>query len=483
MEKNSLTLSFLSSLNEDKTLSLSKNMTLNEMKDQYSKEMNISPNEFNESFGFVYKGKELNLNSKLNIGEQFNNSDSIYVVKKENKKSKIKKNNQRKNKILNRQNNLNNCDYNYDYEDIEFVNNINMNNIKNTLEDMAVLGCIEKDYIEDEKINNINNIKSINECLDSEDDELFILGILSKYLENVGISSIIESDYYLENEEEKMLPVVLLQFIFNGYILKSKYILDFKLELKRLEKLHYDENESIKFNDKLKKILSKGFKIPEDEIAVEYYEKNPNEYSALVIFISDFNKELTKDNLLSIFRKDNELKFLSNVKKELIFDSIRLNRAMLDYRGNNKSDSNWGYNEMRGGEKYYPPKGWHRYGISVLDRYDNKNNDWLSYDNRKGEWCICYSGLSREKEKNYENDDDLKHPGKKVGLGVYVSPKPEEMEKKAGIINFKGAKYKMGLMLRIRPDKVRCPKSNPNIWVINGIPDEIRPYGILLKKI
>ena len=185
MEKNSLTLSFLSSSNEDKTLSLSKNMTLNEMKDQYSKEMNISPNEFNESFGFVYKGKELNLNSKLNIGEQFNNSDSIYVVKKENKKSKIKKNNQRKNKILNRQNNLNNCDYNYDYEDIEFVNNINMNNIKNTLEDMAVLGCIEKDYIEDEKINNINNIKSINECLDSEDDELFILGILSKYLENV----------------------------------------------------------------------------------------------------------------------------------------------------------------------------------------------------------------------------------------------------------------------------------------------------------
>jgi len=108
---------------------------------------------------------------------------------------------------------------------------------------------------------------------------------------------------------------------------------------------------------------------------------------------------------------------------------------MLDYRGNNKSDSNWGYNEMRGGEKYYPPKGWHRYGISVLDKYDNKNNDWLSYDNRKGEWCICYSGLSREKEKNYENDDDLKHPGKKVGLGVYVSPKPEEMEKRVFAIN------------------------------------------------
>ena len=37
-------------------------------------------------------------------------------------------------------------------------------------------------------------------------------------------------------------------------------------------------------------------------------------------------------------------------------------------------------------------------------------------------------------------------------------------------------------MLRVKPDKIRIPKSASNVWVVNGIADEIRPYGILLQK-
>lgn len=56
------------------------------------------------------------------------------------------------------------------------------------------------------------------------------------------------------------------------------------------------------------------------------------------------------------------------------------------------------------------------------------------------------------------------------------------MEQNTEIINANGIKYKMGLMLRVKPEAIRVPESNKNTWVVNGTPDEIRPYGILLKK-
>ena len=37
-------------------------------------------------------------------------------------------------------------------------------------------------------------------------------------------------------------------------------------------------------------------------------------------------------------------------------------------------------------------------------------------------------------------------------------------------------------MLRVNPSKIRVPEKDKNIWVVNGIPEELRPYGILFKK-
>ena len=166
-------------------------------------------------------------------------------------------------------------------------------------------------------------------------------------------------------------------------------------------------------------------------------------------------------------------------------ETVRLNRSMLDSMGNNKSDINWGYNEKRGGEPYYPPVGCHRYGLRVFDKYDGQNNDWLSYDNRPGEWCIAYSSLygsSKNNENIYENEKDLR-TGKRVGSGVCCYTKCEIMMEKTEIINANGVNYKMGLMLRVKPDKIRKPECDKNIWILNGTVGEIRPYGILLKKV
>ncbi len=63
---------------------------------------------------------------------------------------------------------------------------------------------------------------------------------------------------------------------------------------------------------------------------------------------------------------------------------------MLDKRGNNKDSTFWGCHKIIGGENYYPPVGQWKYGLNVMNKYDNANNDLLSNDNRPGEWSISY---------------------------------------------------------------------------------------------
>ena len=57
------------------------------------------------------------------------------------------------------------------------------------------------------------------------------------------------------------------------------------------------------------------------------------------------------------------------------------------------------------------------------------------------------------------------------------------MEEYTETINANGENYKVGFMIRIKPDKIRASQKNKNIWVVNGDVNELRPYGILLKKL
>ena len=38
-------------------------------------------------------------------------------------------------------------------------------------------------------------------------------------------------------------------------------------------------------------------------------------------------------------------------------------------------------------------------------------------------------------------------------------------------------------MLRVKPDKIRCPKTHKNYWVLNGNFSELRPYRLLIKRV
>ena len=198
---------------------------------------------------------------------------------------------------------------------------------------------------------------------------------------------------------------------------------------------------------------------------------------------------------------------MKQVHKSLIMEGCKLSSGMLDARGNR--ESGWGVGEKRGGFDYTPPhQGWKGYGLKVWDKYDGGNNDWLAHNGNQNEWAIAYHGIGTKlgseftlekatssilaggfrpgKGQAYAGSDDARHPGNKVGLGVYCSPNPSVMESYASSsrseTSVNGKKFMMGFMMRVKPDKIRYSSSNTDYWVLNGTTDEMRPYRIMVKE-
>ena len=223
----------------------------------------------------------------------------------------------------------------------------------------------------------------------------------------------------------------------------------------------------------------------------------------------DFNEDnLNMDKIKEKCKNEMNLKELITLKQiqtNLIIKEIDLNPNMLDSKGNKLSK--WSVGEKRGGFDYIPPSnGWKGFGLNVLNKYDNGNNDWLAKDGNKNEWAVAYHGvgiggkdLTLEKVVNniikerfkpgngqaYAEHDDARHPGQKVGKGVYCSPNPDVLEIYASTptsSNINNKYFIIGIMIRVKPDKIRYSNSFEDYWVLNGNKDEMRPYPILIKE-
>ena len=102
------------------------------------------------------------------------------------------------------------------------------------LEEMVLQSCGKELEYEDLINNSPNTLISIDDCLDSKDDELFILGVLGQYLEDIGITCIIEKGNKPKDDDENDYNKNIIQLICNGYIWKNKYLLDFELDFNRI---------------------------------------------------------------------------------------------------------------------------------------------------------------------------------------------------------------------------------------------------------
>ena len=79
---------------------------------------------------------------------------------------------------------------------------------------------------------------------------------------------------------------------------------------------------------------------------------------------------------------------------------------------------------------------------------------------------------------------DKYHPGKKIGIGVYVTPNIETAKSYAGIIHLNGEEFLTLFLVTVKKDAIRaCNCRNASdYWVVNGSSDEIRPVSVLLAK-
>jgi hypothetical protein len=281
---------------------------------------------------------------------------------------------------------------------------------------------------------------------------------------------------------------------------KTSYGLHFDFGFRRNQQLINDKNEFEKFKERLKDKLSKDYNIPKNKIIVTCPQKGS--FRVQVIFQSDDFNNLNIKDFTEKFKNDNDFPDLQNLKyiqQDVILSGCKLSKGQLDARGNRVDG--WGINEKRGGKPYDPPIGWKGIGLRVIDKYDNGNNTWIGMDNSKGEWCVAYHGVGRNKKNVQErtglivkggfnpgpnqvhkDHPDLNHPGRKVGEGVYCTPSINVAELYSGVSQIHGKNYKTVLMVRVKPDAIRYCKDQSDYWVVNGTTDEIRPYRILYKE-
>ena len=79
----------------------------------------------------------------------------------------------------------------------------------------------------------------------------------------------------------------------------------------------------------------------------------------------------------------------------------------------------------------------------------------------------------------HSNCDDKYHPGRKIGIGVYVTPNINTAKLYAGTIHKDGEKYLTIFLVRVKKSAIRgCNYPDASdYWVVDGSSDEIRPIS------
>ena len=514
---------------------VNKNFNMNNININDNNMNNINLNNMNNMNNFNNNQNEINNMNINNFDNNNLNNMNNLLLQNINNNMNIQNNNM--NQIGNNNNNNNNNDQNllnnicnehslrlskyYDYNPSEATCQIN-----SLLKDMDNYGELIKKKIIQEKNSNPNKFISVEEALsisvqnninnnqnnmgmnmgmgmgmpnsNNPKNDFFVLSLLKLALQSEGCTCEIERDI-AKNVEDENEGYTGVQFLVNGMYKYKKYILSFDLGEEKNSLMITDLTLQGDFNKRLLIALKGLFKLTEKDIILVNPRNSPYIIS-VIIKKSSFN-ELTDIQLFNSLKSNQDFDTIVKVEKTILLNGIKLNRKMLDFRGDRYEG--WGVNELRGGKPYNPPIGWNGYGIRVWERYDYGDNTWLDYNNTPGEWSVAYHGFGSSLSGNskfvispdnnnllntiirqeFKNNNDKYHQGKTVGEGVYMTQFPNVLEKYCSEYACQGKKYKIGFMCRVMPDKIRCPENNDDFWIINGTDNEVRPYRILIKEV
>ena len=353
---------------------------------------------------------------------------------------------------------------------------------KEVIEDMMNFGDIVKEKLDIEKKTNPEKFIETKEAIKNENSEFYGMGILANALESSGLTVGIKK----ESDGNKKQNATNLQYLVNGMATKKKLDIHIDFDKEKNEKILNDKIEQEKFINDWKQKLSEKLGVPISDIIITNLRKGSVNFD---IFIQNHDNNFQKltDNIKEVAKLNNAN--VTNVKVKNLMQAATITPDMFDKKGNRSSG--WGVNEKRGGHPYIPPIGWVGHGLKVWDVYDGGDNTWLDYHGKKGEWAVAYhgtnlqfagsimkTGLAPGQRQAYADDDDVNHPGQKVGDGVYVTP---DISIADGYSNSNNG-IKCVFMCRVNPKEIRYSKNKPKYWVVNGTPNDIRPYRLLCKK-
>ena len=261
----------------------------------------------------------------------------------------------------------------------------------------------------------------------------------------------------------------------------SHWLEDLTIDFNRLQQDKVINMFEANFNLKYL-ILSKGGNIDNKQ---ESYETNNN-------------NNLCDLNILDYLNDKEKLEMLTY---DYLIKECNCNAQNLDKKGNTffyfaPEDS------RRGGEFYEVPVGWIAFGLEVTNRY-GLDTDWLGNDGNPNEWAVAYHGFGARMAPNqiksiiktivhdnlkpgagqaYNLADDRRHPGKKCGNGVYITPKLNIACQYAGGITLGNKNYRIVIMVRVNPSFIREPVTMKDYWIVDGNGNQLRPYRLLIKE-
>ena len=383
-------------------------------------------------------------------------------------------------------NNMNNMGM-MNNNNMNMMNNMGMiNNIRkmNTMNNMGMNNNMSK-------MNTMNNMQMMNNNMGMNN-----MALVRRNTNTFNINWF--NNNYLPNNMNSQNYIFIMNMLHNQMLQRQYYQMMFQ------RRMFYQMQKNIlerrrKMNEILDMNFNNNNQNQNQQIQVENEEDDYAPNQALLDVIQEPNPPNQNQNNQN--QNQNNPILPSELVSEVIVDVMNLNPDLLSGLGNNLLGE-WAQGENRGGRPYKPPNGWIGYGLNVLNKYDNGNNDWLACNGRQGEWCIAFHGACNGQSSDnvkkgikailetnlrpgggqaYKDHADANHPGQKVGVGVYCSPEPSVIDGYSGIMNINGHNYKAAFMLRVKPDRIRYSSSRQDYWVVNGDFSELRPYRLLIK--
>ncbi len=231
-------------------------------------------------------------------------------------------------------------------------------------------------------------------------------------------------------------------------------------------KKKFNKYSKIKTND-----LQKRLKIATVRL---YLTKQINDLSASKLRIIELKNTQDVINIINICRYRENQKFHSHMIN-LCYNIGNIKFKKRDY--------------------YIPPENFEYLPFESVNDIKNKG-DWIDAYHGTGRNCqneeevkemiksIFNNGFKNGFNNVHANCDDICHPGKKVNIGVYVTPNIEIAKDYAGIIKFNGEEYCTVFLVKVKSASIRkcnCPDAR-DYWVVNGSPNEIIPVKILYTR-